>query len=58
MGDSHRALSITEDEWDAFMDDLHQSLTKFHVPVEEERDLVAIVEGTKETIVVTPLRTY
>jgi hemoglobin len=25
MGDSHRHLAITEDEWAAFMDDLHQA---------------------------------
>src|SRR4051794_21899060 len=25
MGDTHRHLNITEDEWAAFMDDLHQS---------------------------------
>jgi hemoglobin len=54
MGDSHRHLNITEDEWAAFMDDLHQSLAKFQVPTEEENDLVAIVESTKDGIVVVP----
>lgn len=54
MGDSHRHLNITEDEWAAFMDDLHRSLAKFQVPAEEENDLVAIVESTKEAIVVVP----
>lgn len=34
MGDSHRHLAITEDEWAAFIDDLHQSLTKFAVPAQ------------------------
>ncbi|MCX9193547.1 group 1 truncated hemoglobin [Carbonactinospora thermoautotrophica] len=51
MGDSHRHLRITEDEWAAFMDDLHQSLTKFHVPAAEGRELVTIVESTKDAIV-------
>ncbi|KWW97937.1 hypothetical protein TH66_21455 [Carbonactinospora thermoautotrophica] len=51
MGDSHRHLHITEDEWAAFMDDLHQSLTKFHVPAAEGRELVTIVESTKDAIV-------
>jgi hemoglobin len=54
MGDSHRHLKITEDEWAAFMDDLHQSLAKFQVPGPEEQALVDIVESTREAIVVTP----
>src|ERR1700704_3689335 len=56
MGDTHRHLAITDDEWVAFMDDLHHSLGKFHVPAAEEKDLVVIVEGTKDAIVVSPLQ--
>jgi hemoglobin len=54
MGDSHRHLAITGDEWAAFMDDLHQSLGKFQVPAAEEKDLAAIVDGTRDAIVVVP----
>jgi hemoglobin len=54
MGDSHRHLGIVEDEWAAFMDDLHRSLARFQVPAAEQADLVAIVESTKEAIVVVP----
>jgi hemoglobin len=54
MGDTHRHLAITEDEWTSFMDDLHQSLGRFRVPAAEEQDLVAIVESTKDSIVVVP----
>jgi hemoglobin len=54
MDETHRDLSITEDEWAAFMDDLHQSLAKFEVPASEAKDVVAIVESTKEAIVVAP----
>jgi hemoglobin len=54
MGDSHRHLAITEDEWAAFMDDLHQALARFQVPSPEEQALVEIVESTREAIVVTP----
>src|ERR687891_2508985 len=32
MGDTHRDLMITEPEWQAFMDDLNQTLDKFQVP--------------------------
>ena len=56
MGDSHRHLEITEEEWKAFMDDLAQSLSKFGVPEAERQELNAIVEGTKEEIVIAPLR--
>jgi hemoglobin len=52
MGDSHRHLMITEGEWQAFMDDLRQSLDKFGVPEPERQELTAIVESTKEAIVV------
>src|SRR5690242_14530085 len=43
MGDSHRHLMFTDDEWLAFMDDLRQSLDKFQVPEPERQELVAIV---------------
>ena len=52
MGDSHRHLGITEDEWLAFMDDLHQTLEVFGVPLQEVQELTAIVESTKDGIVV------
>lgn len=56
MGDSHRHLMITEAEWQAFMDDLQQSLNKFAVPQKEQAEVNAIVESTKEAIVVAPLQ--
>ena len=56
MGDSHRDLMITADEWRAFMDDLQQTLDKFAVPQREQDELKAIVESTKDAIVVTPLQ--
>ena len=54
MGDSHRHLMITEEEWQAFMDDFQQTLDKFQVPQPEQEELKAIVESTKESIVVRP----
>jgi len=54
MGDSHRHLMITEDEWQAFMDDCRQTLNRFAVPEPEQQELIAIVESTKEAIVVAP----
>jgi len=54
MGDSHRHLMITDEEWVSFMDDLQQTLDKFEVPQPEQDELNAIVESTKESIVTTP----
>ena len=56
MGDSHRHLMITDKEWVAFMEDLQQSLDKFEVPQPEQDEVKAIVESTKEAIVVEPLQ--
>ena len=56
MGDSHRHLMITEEEWQAFMDDFQQTLSKFQVPQQEQEELKAIVESTKEAIVVRPFQ--
>jgi hemoglobin len=56
MGDTHRDLMITADEWRAFMDDLQQTLDKFAVPQREQDELKAIVESTKDAIVVAPFQ--
>jgi hemoglobin len=54
MGDSHRHLGITEEEWAAFVDDLHQCLERFAVPPGEQSELVGIVASTKGDIVCVP----
>ena len=56
MGDSHRHLGITDGEWEAFMDDVQQTLDKFGVPPPEQKELIAIVESTREAIVIAPLQ--
>ena len=56
MGDSHRHLMITEQEWQAFMDDVQQTLDRFGVPQPEQDEVKAIVESTKESIVVKPFQ--
>src|SRR5438552_2820349 len=48
----HRDLSITSDEWSAFLDDLQQTLDKFAVPPEEQAELKTIVDSTRSEIVV------
>lgn len=52
MHDSHAHLKITEGEWQAFLDDLRQTLSKFQVPAAEQGELFAIVESTKGDIVI------
>lgn len=52
MADSHRHLKITAGEWDAFLDDFRQTLSKFQVPPREQSELFAIVDSTKADIVV------
>jgi hemoglobin len=50
MAESHAHLKITAAEWEAFLDDLRQTLNKFAVQAE----LMAIVNSTRSDIVVTP----
>jgi hemoglobin len=52
MLESHEHLNITPKEWEAFMDDLQQSLDKFSVPAPEQAELKAIVNSTYGDIVI------
>jgi len=52
MADSHQHLKITADEWEAFIDDVSQTLNKFGVPAKEQGELQAIVASTRGDIVV------
>jgi hemoglobin len=52
MKDSHQDLMITAAEWEAFIDDLQQTLNKFAVPQAEQAEIKAIVASTRADIVV------
>jgi hemoglobin len=52
MYESHKDMKITGGEWDAFMDDLQQTLDKFGVPAQEQAEVKAIIESTRADIVV------
>jgi hemoglobin len=52
MEESHRHLLITAGEWQAFMDDLQQTLDKFAVPEAEQTEIKAFVDSTRSVIVV------
>jgi hemoglobin len=51
MKESHEHLKITATEWQAFLDDLQQSLDKFSVPATEQAELKTIVDSTRADIV-------
>jgi hemoglobin len=52
MEDTHRELLITGDEWEAFIDDLNQTFERFEVPQQERSEVLAIIESTRDAIVV------
>jgi len=52
MKESHQHLLITASEWEAFLDDLQQTLDKFAVPTAEQAEIKAIVASTRADIVV------
>ena len=52
MSDSHKHLLITLQEWQAFLDDFQQTLEKFNVPQVEQEELIALIESTREAIVI------
>ncbi len=56
LGDAHRHLMITHQEWRAFLDDFQQTLDKFNIPQAEREELDAIVASTRESIVTPPLQ--
>ena len=52
MKESHQHLMITAAEWDAFLDDLQQTLDKFAVPQAEQAEIKAIVASPRADIVI------
>jgi hemoglobin len=53
MRESHEHLNITPKEWEAFMDDLQQTLDKFSVAAAQQSELKAIVNSTYGDIVIS-----
>jgi hemoglobin len=51
MAASHQHLKITAGEWQAFMEDLTQTLDKFDVPATERAEIETLVESTHAAIV-------
>jgi hemoglobin len=52
MKEAHAHLNIVEREWQAMLSDLRRTLNDFQVPDQEQEELIAIVQSTKDDIVV------
>ena len=52
MDVSHGHLLITAGEWQAFMEDLRQTLDRFRVPQAEQAEVKALVDSTRSAIVI------
>lgn len=52
MHDTHAHLSITETEWQVLLSEFKVTLDKFNVPVKEQNELFAIIDTTKQSIVI------
>ena len=47
----HQGMDISEGEWLAFMDDFKKTLDRYHIPTDQERDLLTRVAGTHDAVV-------
>jgi hemoglobin len=54
MDEAHDGLGITEAEWQAMVQEFQRALLRFHVPAQEQKELLAVVATTKEDIVAAP----
>lgn len=52
MKSSHAHLNITETEWQVLLSEFKVTLDKFGVPEKEQNELFAIVDSTKQSIVI------
>lgn len=52
MKPAHAHLNISEKEWQAMLADFRRVLNNYGVPAKEQQELVAIVESTKQDIVI------
>jgi len=48
---AHRGMRISESDWSTFLNHAAATLAKFHVPANEQRDVVTFVQSLKKEIV-------
>ena len=51
MKESHAGLRITNAEFDASVGDLKATLDQLHIPTEEQKELLAVIESTRPQVV-------
>ena len=51
MKSVHKGMGIGEKDWNAMVQDLGKTLTKFKVPAKERKELIAVLAPTKPDIV-------
>jgi hemoglobin len=51
LADVHQGMDISEGEWLALLDDLKLTLEQFHIPAEQQKDLLTRVASTHDVIV-------
>jgi hemoglobin len=52
MKEAHQHLKVNEKEWQELMAIFHDSMTNYHVPEKEQKEIMGIIESTKGDIVV------
>ena len=52
MADSRKDSKVSSKEWQAFLEDFQQTLDKFKVPAEEQAEPRAIVNSSRDDIVI------
>jgi hemoglobin len=51
MGEVHKGMQISNNEFDAMVGDIKASMDKLGIPTREKRDLLAVIETTRKQIV-------
>lgn len=51
IAETHHGMDISEGEWVALLDDLHQTLNQYHVPADQQKDLINRVASTHDVVV-------
>jgi len=53
LKEAHQHLKVTENEWQALIRIFRDSMNGFKVPAKEQDEIIAIIESTKDEIVVS-----
>lgn len=51
IAETHHGMDISEGEWLALLDDLKKTLDQYHVPADQQKDLINRVAATHDVVV-------